>query len=137
MGMLGATLENVAGRRCAVSAHGLRVITGAAVAAASPLDADAFQAVCVEGFVASWTARGFSPITIENHTGVLERFLGLLEIPAWEARPEDVDRVRSGVGGSWCGGVDTARLCAGVQGLPPVSGGSQGCGDRGHVRRDP
>ena len=91
--MLGATLENVAGRRCAVSAHGLRVITGAAVAAASPLDADAFQAVCVEGFVASWTARGFSPITIENHTGVLERFLGLLEIPAWEARPEDVDRV--------------------------------------------
>jgi excisionase family DNA binding protein len=38
------------------------VISGAAVTSASPLDADAFQAACVEGFVASWAARGFSPV---------------------------------------------------------------------------
>lgn len=62
---------------------GLRVISGAAAVAASPLDADAFQAACVEGLVASWAARGFSPVTIENATGVLDRFLELLGIPAW------------------------------------------------------
>lgn len=72
---------------------GLRVITGAAAAEASELSAEAFQAACVEGFVASWSARGFSPVTIENSTGVLDRFLDLLEIPAWEAGPDDVDRV--------------------------------------------
>ena len=72
---------------------GLRVITGAAAAEASELSAEAFQAACVEGFVASWSARGFSPVTIENGTGVLDRFLDLLEIPAWEAGPDDVDRV--------------------------------------------
>ena len=32
------------GVRCPVSANGIRVITGAAVAAASPLDADAWGA---------------------------------------------------------------------------------------------
>ena len=59
----------------------------------SVLDADAFQAACVDGFVASWSARGFSPVTIENGVGVLERFLVLLGVPAWEACPDDVDRV--------------------------------------------
>jgi site-specific recombinase XerD len=59
----------------------------------SPLDADSFQAACVEAFVASWSARGFSPVTIENASGVLERFLAMLGKPAWEAGPEDVDRV--------------------------------------------
>ena len=59
----------------------------------SLLDADAFQAACVEAFVASWSARGFSPVTIENGVGVLERFLVLLGVPAWEAGPDDVDRV--------------------------------------------
>lgn len=73
--------------------RGLRVLSGAAAVAASPLDADAFQAMCVEGFVASWAARGFSPVTIENATGVLARFLDLLGMPAWEAGPGDVDRV--------------------------------------------
>ena len=72
---------------------GLRVISGAAAVAASPLDEDAFQAACVDGFVASWSARGFSPVTIENAAGVLDRFLELLGIPAWEAGPDDVDRV--------------------------------------------
>jgi len=73
--------------------HGLRVVGGANVVAASPLDAASFQAACVGGFVASWSARGFSPVTIENAEGVLDRFLTMLEIPAWEAGPADVDRV--------------------------------------------
>ena len=47
----------------------------------------------MEAFVASWAARGFSPVFIENATGVLERFLGLLAVPAWEAGPADVDAV--------------------------------------------
>lgn len=71
----------------------LEVIRGTGTAAASSLDADAFQAACVDGLVASWLARGFSPITIENTSGVLERFLELLEVPAWEAGCDDIDRV--------------------------------------------
>jgi site-specific recombinase XerD len=47
----------------------------------------------VEQFVASWSARGFSPVFIENATGVLTRVLALLAVPAWEARPDDLDRV--------------------------------------------
>lgn len=73
--------------------HGFRVVAGAEVVAASGLDAVSFQAACVDGFVASWSARGFSPVTIENSAGVLERFLDLLAVPAWEAGPDDVDRV--------------------------------------------
>lgn len=76
-----------------VERQGLRVISGAAAVPASRLDPDAFQAVCVEAFVASWSARGFSPVTIENAVGVLDRFLELLGRPAWEAGPDDVDRV--------------------------------------------
>ena len=76
-----------------VNGSGLRVVAGSRAAAASALDADAFQAACVDGFVASWSARGFSPVTIETHSRVLERFLELLGIPAWEAGPDDVDRV--------------------------------------------
>ena len=72
---------------------GLRVISGAATASPSELDGESFQAACVDGFVASWTARGFSAVTIENGMGVLERFLDLLAVPAWEAGPDDVDRV--------------------------------------------
>lgn len=76
-----------------MSGPGLRVIAGAGAVAASPLDEQAFQAACVERFVASWSARGFSPVTIENAAGVLDRFLDLLGIPAWEADPNDIDRV--------------------------------------------
>ena len=72
---------------------GLVVVEGAGRVPASPLDPGPFQAACVDGFVASWSARGFSPVTIENAVGVLERFLELLEVPAWEAGPDDVDRV--------------------------------------------
>jgi integrase/recombinase XerD len=40
---------------------GLRVITGGAAAGPVPADPWEFQAQCVETFVASWRARGFSP----------------------------------------------------------------------------
>jgi site-specific recombinase XerD len=53
----------------------------------------AFQAQYVEAFVASWHARGFSPVTIDNDTGLLERTLTALGRPAWEVTPEDIDRV--------------------------------------------
>jgi integrase/recombinase XerD len=71
----------------------LSVVGGVAQAVASPLAAPAFQAACVDAFVGSRSARGFSPITIENEIGVLERFLVLLIVPAWEADPDDIDRV--------------------------------------------
>jgi integrase/recombinase XerD len=71
----------------------LRVVAGAAAVPVSALSAEAFQAACVDAFVASWSARGFSATTIENNAGVLERFLDLLAVPAWEAGPDDVDRV--------------------------------------------
>lgn len=76
-----------------VERQGLRLISGSAVVPASRLDPGAFQGACVEAFVASWSARGFSPVTIENAVGVLDRFLELLGKPAWEAEPADVDRV--------------------------------------------
>ena len=47
----------------------------------------------MDAFVGSCSARGFSSITIENGTGVLERFLSILGVPAWEATPDDIDRV--------------------------------------------
>ncbi|MFD8533660.1 tyrosine-type recombinase/integrase [Streptosporangium canum] len=52
-----------------------------------------FQAECVEAFVASWRARGFSPVTIDNDTGLLERTLTALGRLAWEVTPEDIDRI--------------------------------------------
>ena len=71
----------------------MRVVPGAALPAASVLDAAGFEAACVDAFVASWSARGFSPVFIENAAGVLDRFLALLEMPPWEAGPDDVDAV--------------------------------------------
>jgi integrase/recombinase XerD len=71
----------------------LRVVAGAVLPAASPLDPERFEAACMDAFVASWTARGFSAVFIENATGVLERFLALLAVPSWEAGPDDVDAV--------------------------------------------
>jgi integrase/recombinase XerD len=72
----------------------LRVLEGGAVPQ-EPVTTDpwAFQARCVEAFVASWHARGFSPVTIDNDTGLLERTLTALGRPAWEVTPEDIDRV--------------------------------------------
>lgn len=73
---------------------GLRVVKGGGVPARPlPVDPWAFQAECVEAFVASWHARGFSPVTIENDVGLLERALSALGRPAWEVTAEDIDRV--------------------------------------------
>ena len=58
----------------------------------SSLDAGEIRAVCIEAFTASWSAREISSVTIENSTGVLNRFLLLLDVQAWETVPEDVDR---------------------------------------------
>ena len=94
MGSLGAAYAGEAAERCArLTPANLRLLPGDGSVAASELDAASFQAICVEAFVASWTARGFSAVTIENSIGVLDRFLGLLGVPAWEATPEDIDRV--------------------------------------------
>lgn len=57
------------------------------------LDPLAYQSACVDGFVASQVARGFSSTTIDNGTGVLERFLSLAAKPAWELTASDVDAV--------------------------------------------
>lgn len=76
-----------------VSRRELRLLQGAVTLPAAPRDAASFEASCVDAFTASWTARGFSHVFIENATGVLERFLALLAVPAWEATPEHVDAV--------------------------------------------
>lgn len=52
-----------------------------------------FQAACVDACVASWRARGFSPVTIDNDIGLLERTLAALGRPAWDVTPADIDRV--------------------------------------------
>ncbi len=65
----------------------LRVVVGPVVDFdTAPLDVEAFQERCVEGYLASRVARGFSAITIEGEAGVLERFLGLADKPAWDRR---------------------------------------------------
>ncbi|QDO14071.1 site-specific integrase [Streptomyces sp. S1D4-23] len=71
----------------------MQVIAGGAVPQ-GPLTTDPwqFQTMCVDAFVASWRARGFSPVTIDNDIGLLERTLTALGRPAWEVTPED-DRV--------------------------------------------
>ena len=58
-----------------------------------PPDPKAFQAGCIEAYQASQVARGFSPLTIGNGTGTLERFLAACGHPAWEVTREDIDRV--------------------------------------------
>jgi len=73
----------------------LRCVDGTAV---SPLPGEfvdplTYQGRCVDGFVASQVARGFSTITIDNGIGVLERFLVLATKPAWELTAADVDAV--------------------------------------------
>ncbi len=86
----------------------LRVIAGEVVARPEVIDPERFQAECVEAFVASWTARGFSNSTIDNDVGVLARMLDALGRPVWEVTTDDVDRV---VGALACAGraVSTRR----------------------------
>ena len=43
--------------------------------------------------VTSWRARGFSPVTIGNDEGLLERALKALGRPAWEVTADDIDRL--------------------------------------------
>ena len=54
---------------------------------------DAYQAACIEAYQASQVARGFSPLTIGNGAGTLERFLEACGRPAWEVTREDINRV--------------------------------------------
>jgi len=78
---------------CGVN-HPLRVVQGRTVeTSAAPPDPVMFQLDCVEAFVTSRVVRGFSAVTIENETGVLERMLSALGKPVWEATADDVDRV--------------------------------------------
>jgi integrase/recombinase XerD len=66
--------------------------SGQAVIAES-LDPDRFQAECVDAYVASWVARGFSQVTIDSATARLERVLAAVGTPAWEVTRDDMDRV--------------------------------------------
>jgi len=81
-------------RRCAL-VGGLRLVPGGAVApvAGTAIDPVAFQDLCLEGFRASQVARGFSQTTMDNVTGVLDRFLEACGRPAWDVTADDVDRV--------------------------------------------
>ena len=73
----------------------LRLVSGeAATAVVGPApDPWEFQSACVEAFVASQVARGFSEVTITNATGVLDRFLSACGRLSWEVTADDVDRV--------------------------------------------
>jgi hypothetical protein len=77
----------------------LRVVQGQAVAASvERADPWQFQARCVEAYVLLWVARGFSPDTVDNDTGVLERMLAAVGRVASEVTAEDLDGV---VGAMW------------------------------------
>ncbi|RYE39159.1 MAG: site-specific integrase [Hyphomicrobiales bacterium] len=74
--------------------HTLRVVQGRAPDTFDGVaDPVAFQIACVDAFIASRVVRGFSAITIENESGVLDRMLIALAKPVWEATADDVDRV--------------------------------------------
>ena len=94
--------------------RGLRVVSGRVELAATGVAPDPmdFQGECVAAYVASWTARGFSPVTIENASGLLDRTLDLLGCPAWEADVDDVDRL---VGGLAAEGLSAATRRGYVQ----------------------
>ena len=88
----------------------------------------------MEAYLASWAARGFSPVTIENDAGVLERMLALLDRPAWEVTAEDIDRV---VGLLAAGGLAASTRRGYVQafkGFHRFMAARKGGGDRGGVR---
>jgi site-specific recombinase XerD len=78
----------------------LRVIDGSLAGAPAVADPRRFQEECIEAYLASWVARGFSPVTIENDAGVLERILAMLGCPAWEATADDIDRVAGSLAAS-------------------------------------
>jgi integrase/recombinase XerD len=90
----------------------LRVVQGREPTDWSETDPARFQAECIEAYVASWVARGFSPVTIENDAPQLERILAMLGRPAWDVSSEDVDRV---VGELAAAGLATATRRGYVQ----------------------
>ena len=62
--------------RYAVDGGSLRLVTSARPGPPGVLPGpDAYQAACIEAYQASQVARGFSPLTIGNGAGTLERFL--------------------------------------------------------------
>src|SRR5882762_6335916 len=65
--------------------------------AAPAADPVAFQDGCLLAFEASQVARGFSQTSMDNGSGVLERFLTACGRPAWDVTREDVDRVVAGL----------------------------------------
>lgn len=77
-----------------------RVLPGGSVVPAQPslaVDPMVFHASCLEAYEASQVARGFSQTTMDNWSGVLDRFLAACGRPAWEVTREDVDRVVAGL----------------------------------------
>jgi integrase/recombinase XerD len=83
-----------------VAREGLRLVTGGAAStapAAPAADPVAFQDGCLLAFEASQVARGFSQASMDNGSGVLERFLTACGRPAWDVTREDVDRVVAGL----------------------------------------
>ena len=74
--------------------------------------------------VASQVARGFSPTTIDNGTGVLERFLALAVKPAWELSPSDVDAVMAALIERGVGAVTAPGLRRHVQAVLHLPAGS-------------
>lgn len=100
----------------------LQVIHGQAVPEGGVVDPVRFQAGCVEEFVASWTARGFSTATITNDVGVLERMLAALGRPAWEVDAGDVDRVVGSLAGDGRAVSTRRHYVQAFKGVLPVSG---------------
>jgi hypothetical protein len=83
-----------------VARESLRLVTGGAAStapAAPAADPAAFQDGCLLAFEASQVARGFSQASMDNGSGVLERFLTACGRPAWDVTREDVDRVVAGL----------------------------------------
>jgi integrase/recombinase XerD len=83
-----------------VAREGLRLVTGGAAStapAAPAADPVAFQDGCLLAFEASQVASGFSQASMDNGSGVLERFLTACGRPAWDVTREDVDRVVAGL----------------------------------------
>ena len=75
-----------------MAGRGLHLVASAELPVpGAPPDPLVYQASCIEAYQASQTARGFSPLTIGNGTGVLERFLDACGCPAWEVTCEDVE----------------------------------------------
>src|ERR1700758_3001518 len=67
------------------------------VAAAPAADPGAVQEGGLLAFEASQVARGFSQTSMDNGSGVLERFLTACGRRAWDVTREDVDRVVAGL----------------------------------------